>query len=134
LTAWYIYRGADDAGPLHARFDHDARALSGSGDYPIQVGIAVPLEDPGPDGLPQDAELPALDAIERWVVELSEGRGTLVGVISTRGVREYVLYTDDGAWLEGFQHRLSVAAEPHEVQMMARNDPEWKIYRAFVKD
>jgi hypothetical protein len=134
LTAWYVYRGGDEQGPLHALFDHDARPLAGTDAYRIQVGVAVPLLDPGPDGLPQESEIADLDEIERVLVSLVEERAVLVGVISTGGVREFVLYTGDGEWLETFQQLLSVAAEPHEVQLMARPDPEWKIYRAFVKE
>jgi uncharacterized protein DUF695 len=133
LTAWYIYRGGDAKGELHARFDHDAAPLAGRPEYEIQVGLAVPLLDPGPDGLPLDDELPALDAIERVVVEHAGDRAVLVGVISTGGVREFVLYTGDGQWLEEFQGAVSAAVETHEIQMMARRDPEWLVYRAFVK-
>ena len=133
MTAWYIYRGGDARGELHARFDHDAAALAGSPLYEIQVGLAVPLHDPGADGLPLDEELPALDDIERVVVEQARDRAVLVGVISTGGVREFVLYTGDGQWLEEFQGAVSAAVETHEIQMMARRDPEWQIYRAFVK-
>ena len=57
----------------------------------------------------------------------------LVGVISTGGVREFVLYTGDGQWLEEFQGAISAAVGTHEIQMMARRDPEWRVYRAFVK-
>jgi len=32
-----------------------------------------------------------------------------------------------------FQGAVSAAVETHEIQMMARRDPEWQIYRAFVK-
>jgi hypothetical protein len=133
LTAWYIYRGGDAKGDLHARFDHDAAPLAGRPEYEIQIGLAVPLLDPGPDGLPQEDELPALDAIERVVVEEAGDRAVLVGVISTGGVREFVLYTGDGQWLEEFQGAISAAIGTHEIQMMARRDPEWRVYRAFVK-
>ena len=133
MTAWFIYRGGDAKGPLHGRFDHDARPLAGSPDYPIQIGIAIPLLEPGPDGLPQEPELGTLDDIERTIVGIAEGDAVLVGVISTGGVREFVLYTGDGEWLEGYHDALSAAIESHEVQMMARRDPEWTIYRAFVK-
>ena len=133
MTAWYIYRGGDARGPLHGRFDHDARPLAGSPEYPIQVGVAVPLLEPGLDGLPQEHELPALDEIEKVIVGIAETDAVLVGVISTAGVREFVLYTGDGEWLEAYHNALSAAIESHEVQMMARRDPEWTIYRAFVK-
>ena len=133
LTAWYIYRGGDEKGDLHARFDHDAAPLAGRPEFEIQVGLAVPLLDPGADGLPREGELDALDAIERIVVEEAGDRAVLVGVISTGGVREFVLYTGDGQWLEEFQRSVSAAVETHEIQMMARRDPAWLVYRAFVK-
>ena len=133
MTAWYIYRGGDAHGELHARFDHDARSLAGRPEFEIQVGLAVPLLEPGPDGLPLEHELPDLDAIERVVVQEAGDRAVLVGVISTGGVREFVLYTGDGQWLEEFQGAVSAAVETHEIQMMARRDPEWLVYHAFVK-
>jgi hypothetical protein len=133
LTAWYIYRGGDDRGPLHGRFDHDARPLAGSADYPVQVAIAVPMHQPGEDGLGVESEQAALAAIERAVLERAGDRAVLVGVITTIGVREFVLYTgDDGEWLEPFHRSLSAEFDDYELQMMARRDPDWAVYRAFV--
>jgi hypothetical protein len=48
-------------------------------------------------------------------------------------MREFVLYTAAGDWIEDFHHDLQAAVPSHEIQVMAQTDPKWKVYGSFVR-
>src|SRR3954470_20815437 len=92
--------------PLIARVRNDVAPLIGSPEHGIQIGIAIPLHDAQRNGLPTAAELPQLDAIEALIdAEVAE-RAVLVAVITTSGMREFVLYTGCGDWIPDCHHAL----------------------------
>jgi hypothetical protein len=97
------------------------------------MGVAVPLRAPGEDGLPQGDEFEQLNAIEDRLERLVAGRAVLVGVITTHGMREFVLYTAADDWIEDLHHDLQAAVPSHEIQVMAQTDPKWKVYGSFVR-
>jgi Family of unknown function (DUF695) len=130
--AWDISRGYFDGLPLSTRFNTAYLLASNRSDYPIQVGVAVPLIAPDAQGMPSNAENLQLQAIEDEVTAESAGRAVLVGVITTKSMREFVLYTKSGDWIEAFHHGLEAAVASHEVQVMAKRDPDWAVYRQFV--
>jgi hypothetical protein len=132
-SAWHVFQGGGDEGqPIVARFNGALRDADRS-THPIQIGVAVPLQSPREDGLPNDEESAQLEAIEEHVEHHVAGRAVLVGVISTQGMREFVLYTSTGEWIEGFHRDLQAAVTTHEIQVMAQTDPKWKVYSSFVK-
>ena len=46
-------------------------------------------------------------------------------------MREFVLYTGNEWWIEHFQRELASAIPSHQVQVVAKPDPEWDVYRSF---
>lgn len=54
------------------------------------------------------------------------------GVITTGGMREFVLYSSNAAAAAAKAESLIRATKHHEVQYIVRDDPEWGVYRAFV--
>ena len=73
-----------------------------------------------------------LAALEERIIELAGDHAVLVGVITTNGTREWVLYADASGWIEGFHHALDDATPGYDVQVMADQDPDWSIYTSFV--
>lgn len=73
-----------------------------------------------------------LEALEERIIEMAAEHAVLVGVITTNGTREWVLYTDAGEWIEPFHHALDDATPGYDVQVFAEHDPEWSVYTAFV--
>ncbi len=129
---WHVYAGMDKGRPLLARFNA-AYMNTDRSTHPIQIGVAVPLRAHREDGLPDDAEIELLDGIEKHLEEHTAGRAALVGVITGNGVREFVLYTRTGEWIEGFHRALQASVPTHEIQVMAQTDPKWRVYSTLVQ-
>lgn len=128
--SWMVVTGTHDGKPLISRFDTSAEQLKGR--YSIQVGVAVPLNDPTPEGWPTPEEDQQLATIEGTILREADEQSVLAGVITTGGMREFVLYTNASAWIEDFHNVLRAAVPTHEVQVMARTDPEWSVYKSFI--
>ena len=128
---WDLLQGDHLGQPMLVRLNTGAADLAGRGSHDIRVGVAVPFNAPRPDGLPELVEGDALEDFEDELVDLVGGRGTLVAVITTGGVREFVLYTGEEWWIHQFQRDLASAIPSHRVQVSAKPDPDWCVYRSF---
>ena len=128
--SWMVLTGTHDEKPLIARFDTSAEQLKGR--FSIQIGVAVPLNDPNPDGFPTPEEDLQLGRIEAKVVSKAADESVLVGVITTGGMREFVLYTNSSTWIEAYHHALEEEVTTHKIQVMAKTDPDWSTYKSFV--
>jgi Family of unknown function (DUF695) len=131
---WQVAQGQRDGKPIITRFDRSAGRLVGSRRYGIHVGVAVPLIAATDDGLPGPDELPVLDVVEDTISRAVLGKAVLVGVITTAGMREFVLYTGSADWIGEFDQQLNSVIEGREIQVMAQRDPAWDVYRAFVPE
>ncbi len=125
-----IVTGTYDEKPLIARFDTSAEQLIGR--YSIQVGVAIPLNDPTPEGFPTPDEDEQLGRIEATLLRKADERSVLAGVITTGGMREFVLYSSSSTWLEAFHEAMKAAVSTHQVHVIAKNDPTWAVYKSFV--
>jgi len=128
--SWMIITGTYEDKPLIARFDTSTEQLKGR--YSVQVGVAIPLNDPTPDGLPTPPEDQELGTIEETLLRKVDQQCVLVGVITTAGMREFVLYTNSSAWIEAFHETMKAAVQTHQVHVMAKTDPDWSVYKSFV--
>jgi len=125
-----VISGVHEEKPLIARFDTSGEQLKGR--YSIQVGVAIPFNDPTPEGMPTPEETAQLDAIETTLLRKAHEQSVLVGVITTGGMREFVLYTNSSEWLEAFHEAMKTAVPTHPVHVIAKNDPDWAVYKSFV--
>ena len=130
---WQVAEGTLEGRPIITRFNAAFAQSPDVGDYPIQIGIALPLNAANADGFPEEPEMRELSAAEQAIEDEAGDRAVLVGVITTGGMREFVLYTSTSDWIESFDHALQDLVPTHTVQVMAQRDPKWKTYRSFVK-
>lgn len=130
---WTVSEGQYEGRRIFTRFNDGARRLARRGDLTIQIGVAVPFIHPRDDGMPPTEEQPALEEIEDAVKELMGDRGVLVGVITTGGMREFVAYAAEGDWIPAFHEALKERMISHQIQVMAQTDPEWRVYKSFVR-
>lgn len=128
---WNLLHGDHRGQPMLVRLNTGAEALAGRGTHRIRVGVAVPFNEPDPDGLPESFEGDELTVFEDVLIDMAGSRAALVAVITTGGMREFVLYTSDGRWVEQFHRDLESAIPNHHVQVVAEPDPEWDLYRSF---
>jgi uncharacterized protein DUF695 len=130
---WQVFQGVSAGHTLFARFDRRAGRLANDSRYAIQIGVAVPLRAPDSHGLPYRQEIGQLEAFEDALIKKVAKKAVLVGVITTNGMREFVLYTGSGDWIPGFHEDLKATLPTHQVQVMTQTDPSWSVYRQFVK-
>ena len=130
---WELSAGELDGKPIVTRFRIGARPWVGSADYPIQIGVAIPFLQPNDQGMPVGDEVAQLEAFEDALIERAGTQAVFVGVLTTGGMREFVLYTGSGDWIPAFHQDLIAAMPTHEVQVMAQTDPKWATFRQFVQ-
>ncbi len=130
-SKWSVSEGEMDGAPVLVRVNTSIAAAMGHPDYGIQIGVAVPLRDPNPGGLPTPDEAKQLGAIEDEVDRLVGDRAVMVAVVTTGQMREFVLYTGTGDWIGKFDEELQSAVGDHEVQVMAQRDPGWSVYSSL---
>lgn len=130
---WSVASGHHDGKPLVVRCNTALRTMVGSPTHSIQVGVAVPLLAPDGNGFPEGEEQDQLHAFEDALIATVADRAVLAAVISTGGMREFVLYSGERDWLPALHADLKSLLPDHEVQMMAQTDPAWSVYRFFTE-
>ena len=131
---WSIGRGDREGKPIITRFNKGLSKLVGHSSFTKQIGIAVPFTHPTAEGLPgseEDRELSDLeDEIRRIFTVANES--LFAGVITTGGMREFVLYTSNEASAVTKAESLARETKHHPVQYIVNNDPEWDVFKTFA--
>ncbi len=131
---WRVAEGEHNGNPMIVRMNAAYRRFSGVQGYTHQVGIAMPLVDPEPSGLPSSAENADLDTIEDDLCGLlqSANESIFVAAITTSGMRELVFYTRDPEQVKQKLEQARSSIESHQIQLMIQPDDEWKIYSRLI--
>jgi len=132
---WAVTEGRYEGSPMFVRIHRGVAPLVGDPRYSQQVGIAVPLLEPDSRGLPSREEAGQLAEIEDAISAALEPDHTSVQVLSitTKGMREFVLYTTDADAVRAAFGPLESSVRDHELQLIIRPDPEWSVYRRFAE-
>jgi hypothetical protein len=127
---WSVGQGQNDGRVMIVRLNTGYRKLGSVPAYEHQVGIAVPFRTPEPTGLPSSAENAELGEIEDLICDSlqEQTESLLVAIITTSGMREFVLYTRAPQELQQRFEKLRSRITSHEMQMMIQPDPGWEIY------
>ena len=130
---WEVVTGKYKGKPIIVRFDRGLARSVGDPGHPYQVGIAVPLLHPGPHGFPKDEELPALREIEESIVTLFQPAEDhlLAMVISTNGMREFVIYSASPEKAKERFAALRQRSAGHTPQFMVHEDKAWTVYKTL---
>ena len=130
---WALASGTREGKPIITRFNMGLRALMGHPSFTKQIGIAVPFSHPRDDGLPASEEGQQLSDLEDEIRRrFTVGNESLfVGVITTGGMREFVLYTSNEVGAISKAQQLARETTHHEVQFVINDDPEWSVFKAF---
>lgn len=99
-------------------------------EYPINCILAFKLQLPREDGLPNLMKEPRLKKLDNELFEVFESdmQAVISAIITTQGVRQYILYLKD---LEEFTQRFSrIQFLFKEYRIMTCNefDPYWQNY------
>jgi hypothetical protein len=130
---WQVSKGRYDGRPLIVRVNTSADPFRGHPELSNQAGIAVPFKLPSDDGMPSSAEVEELNEIEDRLFEIFEtGQPALVvAVITTSGMREFVLYGHNPEDLSAKHRKLQAQISHHEIQLMIQADPDWMTFKRF---
>jgi Family of unknown function (DUF695) len=131
-AGWRVFQGQYDGRPLLARFNAALRDARDRATFPIQIGVAVPLNAPDDRGMPSGTELGELATIEEQVIEAAAGRAVLVGR-SRRTTCVSSCCTPSQANGSRASTTPWKAVKGDEVQVMARADPDWNLYGQFIE-
>ena len=132
---WAVAKGEYDGRPMFVRINTGAAAIAGRPGLRHRLGIAVPLQHADSDGLPTGDEISILAELEtRLLAELGDGlESVLVLVITTSGMREFVLYTQLVEAAREAVGRVAATTTSHALQFIEEDDPEWSVYAEFAQ-
>jgi hypothetical protein len=122
-ASWSVRKATLDGDPAVIRLNDSAATRAGNPSSPFRISVAVMPFDPSRD---------PLESFEDRMVGLAADWAELVAVITTGGLREYVLYTGDADRIPGFHQDLKAALPDFEVHMIAAEDPRWDTYRQYA--
>jgi hypothetical protein len=130
---WDIAEGIDGDNPIFIRTRSLIKEAVGHPEYPFQIGVAVPLKHPTPDGLPTNQEAHLLNDIEDKLTKVLT-TSVLVMIITTSGMREFVFY--EKTWrpeeLEAQVKSVNKEHPDHQLQFIMKHDPNWSIIKPFL--
>ena len=132
--SWDVSGGMFEGRPIITRFNAALRATAGHPGFGFQIGVALPLNTRTEDGLPTPEENQQLDEVEGHIMRSIQQskRAVLAGVITTGDMKEFVLYTGEPDWVQGWAEELQRLVHTHEVQVMVQPDPQWTVFRDFT--
>jgi hypothetical protein len=109
--------------------------LMGHPAYRHQAGIALVLNRPREDGMPDPAESEWIYRLEDTIqARLEEGnQSLLVAKWFVRGCRKLVFYTMDAKAMNRCVDEIARSGTRNQIQVAVNNDPGWKVLRTFVK-
>jgi hypothetical protein len=127
---WTVFEGQHDSQIMFVRTNTAYREYGSVAGYEHQVGIAVPLKNAAGSGLPTSEENTELDEIEDAICSSLEehAESLLVAVITTSGMKEFVLYTRDPQSVKRRFEQLRNRITSHEIQLMIQADKTWRTY------
>ena len=104
--------------------------------YGHQVGIAVPLLAPDDQGLPLPPELEMLERLEEDIVMTMcrDSTSVLVAVVTTSGMREFVLYTRSSESVKAHHVTIAQRYPTHDIQLLIQPDPDWQVFEMLATD
>ena len=132
--SWAVAQGRHEGKAVATRFNVALRTIAGRDEFPDRIGIIAPLRNANDRGFPNRAEIRQLDAIEELIDKRMGGgnESLIAGVVTSNGLREFVVYTSNleaaRAKAEAVVHEVTT----HELQVIVRNDPQWRVYRTFA--
>ncbi|HSW65688.1 MAG TPA: DUF695 domain-containing protein [Bacillota bacterium] len=130
---WLVGEGEYEGHRLLVRRNVGAEPMAGNARYPFKVGIAIPFLAPQKDGMPGKDELQLFGRIEDLVYDFFDAkrRGILCLVIITRGMREFVIYSqiDD---ITELIDALAGHFPAYDFQHIIEQDEHWDEYMRWA--
>lgn len=126
---WDFYQRIEDGRPLSVYLDLVIAEEAPLAELPVLAWLRMELCRPRADGLADESELDALDAIEDALSELDDDHTRYVGRSTGDGYRDFYFYASQaGDWPQRVARAMSAFTDYRYVTG-SRDDPEWQLYR-----
>ncbi|MDO8482328.1 MAG: DUF695 domain-containing protein [bacterium] len=115
---------------LIIRMNDGLREAVGHPDYPVKMGVAVPLDKERGEDI-----LKLKDGIEEKINKFLESNGVIVSVINKMKEPkffEFLSYTNNGLNFNSLGESLKNGFPGVDIQMYAKLDPKWETYKSFL--
>ena len=131
---WVEREGKYGRMPMIIKVNNGLKSLAGHGLLQHQVGIAVQINKPLTNGLPDDEEETHLDNIEETLItELKESNlAVFAVVVTTGGLREFIFYTHNPKAIENSFNKLEQRITSHALQLNIQRDKQWMLYKQYA--
>ena len=113
------------------RINDGIKEAAGHPDYPIRVGVAIPV-------LSLKVENQELYEVEDMLTEQLESKGLgfqamAVSGMGGQGFKEFVFYTKESVDFKTLHEDIQAAFPKYEIQFYAEKDSDWTVYKEYVK-
>jgi hypothetical protein len=127
---WLVAKGEHNGRICIIRCNSGYKDYGSLAGYEHQVGIAVPFRAAQPSGLPSPQEELELNPVEDAICASLEetAQSLLVAIITTSGMREFVLYTCAPEQVKQRFVLLRGSITSHQLQLMIQPDKDWAVY------
>ncbi len=129
--AWLIKAGTVDNLPTTVRYHQPLKKFRGHHELQVKLGIAIPLNNPNPQGFVEGDEVDLMRAIEEKIIlQLAQPQrvGFLAGVISTGGMQEFISYVRSVEDAGRVISDINAWCTTHDVTHIIENEPKWDTY------
>ena len=133
-SKWSVSEGQHNGRPMFLRRNDSAVSLAKHPDFCFRVGVAVPLNAPDKNGLPNGEEMEQLNTIEDALssrLEIDQ-QSLQVLAITTSGMREFMFYTRNPEATQQGIRDVKTGTSSHELQSYIAEDPDWAGYKQFA--
>lgn len=133
---WSIFQGDRDKKPIFVRLRDGLSKAQGHNNFPFQIGIAVRLANPTPDGMITELESKKLEIIEDQLEQvLTKNKEAVLALIITfNGMREFVFYASkwEPEYFEQMVRALNNQHKEYQLQFIMQEDKNWNTFREFA--
>lgn len=131
---WSLAKANTQTGILFIRRNQTAAAFVGHPELGIRLGFAIPFKVASNADVPDPAENEEISVIEDQIIaDVAQGTtGIHVLTLTDPTCKELVFYIKPGADIAQIHERLMAKFTSHEVQCIAKHDPDWSLYRHFL--
>jgi hypothetical protein len=130
---WFTVTSGDAGNPLIFRARERAPAGVNEADYSTLVSIYWPYEPANESGMPDSETEEAQVELEDALDELDKpGMSILMLVVTGNGQKEWHWYVSDRDAWEARLNELLENRPVFPIQLEAREEPDWALYRDFI--
>jgi hypothetical protein len=129
--AWSLAKGKYNGKDILIRFNTFYKKFKRRDEYKYQVGCAIPLTNPNPDGFPsleENAKLLEIEELLAFTFEKQE-QAIFTVAITTSTMKELVFYTIDPEIIKQRFEEIKTKITSHELQLMIQLDKDWNVYK-----